>query len=123
MSVDNNDLKGPHCHIPIEFVANGAEEDGLCPSCGSCLHVDPYRTNIYSAPPELPQLDKFELIEVVGRGAFGTVYRAHDKQLHRTVAIKLPRTGQFATDEDEDRFVREARNAAQLQHAGIVSVY
>jgi WD40 repeat protein/tRNA A-37 threonylcarbamoyl transferase component Bud32/tetratricopeptide (TPR) repeat protein len=43
--------------------------------------------------------------------------------LDRIVAIKVPRAGQLSTAEDEDRFVREARNAAQLQHPGIVPVY
>ena len=71
----------------------------------------------------LPALGKFELLETVGRGAFGTVYRARDTQLDRIVAVKVPRSGQLSTAEDEDRLVREARNAAQLQHPGIVPVY
>ena len=43
--------------------------------------------------------------------------------MQRTVAVKVPRNGQLTTHEDEDRFVREARNAAQLQDSGIVPVY
>jgi eukaryotic-like serine/threonine-protein kinase len=129
MPVENNPcfqvphhLNCPHCNSQIELAAETEGDEVLCPSCGSSFHVDPYRT-VPATTVELPVLGKFELIEIVGRGAFGTVYRAHDPQLQRTVAVKVPRAGQFATSEDENRFVREARNAAQLQHAGIVAVY
>src|SRR4029077_20216167 len=115
-------LNCPHCHNLIELVAGEMQDEVVCPSGGSSCHFDTERTELCS-PDTLPQLGKFELISVVGRGAFGTVYRARDTQLHRTVAVKVPRSGQLTTDEDEDRFVREARNAAELQHAGIVPVY
>jgi len=62
-------------------------------------------------------------LEAVGRGAFGTVYRARDTQLDRIVAVKVPRSGTFATKEDGDRFVREARSVAQLHHSAVVPVY
>jgi len=68
-------------------------------------------------------LGQFELLETVGQGAFGTVYRARDLDLDRIVAVKVPRRDRAATPADEERFVREARNAAQLSHAGIVPVY
>jgi tetratricopeptide (TPR) repeat protein/tRNA A-37 threonylcarbamoyl transferase component Bud32 len=112
----------PHCRNPIGVVAESAEQEVLCPSCGSSFRLDPDRAQSWSKD-KLPTLGKFELIEAVGRGAFGTVYRARDSQLQRIVAVKVPRSGQLATDEDEDRFVREARNVAQLQHPGIVPVY
>lgn len=115
-------LNCPHCRNPIEVVADCADEEVICPSCGSSFRLDPSRTQSW-AKDKLPKLGKFELIEAVGRGAFGTVYRSRDTQLQRIVAVKVPRSGQLATDEDEDRFVREARNAAQLQHPGIVPVH
>ena len=115
-------LNCPHCHNPIELVADSPDEEVVCPSCGSSFHLDPEPSEPFP-PFKLPQLGKFELIGVVGRGGFGTVYRARDKELQRLVAVKVPRSGQLATGEDEDRFVREARNAAQLQHAGIEPVY
>jgi hypothetical protein len=114
-------LHCPHCNNPIELV-DDSEDDVLCPSCGSTFRLDSDGTHTWS-PEKLPQLGKFELLEVVGRGAFGTVYRARDKDLDRTVAIKVPRSGRFSTDEDEDRFVREARAVASLRHRGIVPVY
>ena len=115
-------LNCPHCRNPIELVADGPTEEVICPSCGSSFRLDPDRTQSWNKD-KLPTLGKFELIEAVGRGAFGTVYRARDKQLQRIVAVKVPRSGQLVTSEDEDRFVREARNAAQLNHPGIVPVH
>lgn len=115
-------LNCPHCHNPIEIVAESAQDEVVCPSCGSSLKLDGGQTLTWDKQ-RLPHIEQFELLEAVGRGAFGTVYKARDKQLQRLVAIKIPRSGVLATDEDEDRFVREARNAAQLQHTGIVTVY
>ena len=60
---------------------------------------------------------KFELIDTVGVGAFGTVYMARDTELDRVVAVKVPRTGNLATSEDLERFVREARSVAQLRRS------
>ena len=65
---------------------------------------------------------KFQVLAVLGRGTFGTVYKATDPDLARTVAVKVPRAGYFASSEDEERFLREARSAAQLSHPGIVKV-
>ncbi len=73
--------------------------------------------------PERSQLGKFALLEVVGRGSFGIVYRARDTELDRIVAVKLPRLGGFPSPEDVDRFLREARSAARLRHPGIVAVH
>jgi tRNA A-37 threonylcarbamoyl transferase component Bud32 len=69
------------------------------------------------------RLGKFELLEELGLGSFGHVFRARDTQLHRIVAIKIPRAGSLASREDADRFVREARSTAQLKHPGIVALY
>jgi serine/threonine protein kinase len=68
------------------------------------------------------RLGKFELLERLGAGSFGFVYRARDTELGRVVAIKILRAGSLASTEDAARFLREARSAAQLQHAGIVSL-
>lgn len=121
-------LHCPHCHNPIELVA-ATDNEVVCPSCGSSFDLDSDAIQLGDdaasarATGKPKKLGKFELVEVVGRGAFGTVYKARDPQLDRTVAIKVPRTGQLSSREDEDRFVREARNAAQLVHSGIVPVY
>ena len=69
------------------------------------------------------RLGKFELLEELGVGSFGHVFRARDTELGRTVAIKIPRAGRLARREDVDRFVREAQTHAQLKHPGIVAVH
>jgi WD40 repeat protein len=74
-------------------------------------------------------LGRFEVLEEVGRGAFGVVHRGRDTELDRTVAIKFPRPGVIGSGPDSDsirardRFVREARSAARLRHPGIVTVH
>lgn len=109
----------PNCHRSIDMFG---DESSVCPSCGSSIEVDPDRT-LDQAVAEPQRLGKFELYEMVGRGAFGTIYRAFDCGLSREVAVKIPRSGSFSTEQEETRFVREARAAAQLSHPGIVSVY
>lgn len=68
-------------------------------------------------------LGRFELHSELGVGSFGYVFKAHDPELNRWVAIKVQRAGTFATDNDIERFLREAQSIAQLNHPGIVSVY
>lgn len=66
--------------------------------------------------------DRYELEELVGTGGMSSVYRAHDRLLERTVALKVLHE-HYASDEDYiERFRREARAAAQLAHPGIVTV-
>ena len=69
------------------------------------------------------RIGRFEIRTVLGQGAFGTVYLAHDPQLDRLVALKVPRTDKVQGDEEARRFFREARAAGQLRHPHIVPVY
>jgi serine/threonine protein kinase len=68
-------------------------------------------------------LDRFELRSELGVGSFGYVFKAWDPRLQRIVALKVQRAGSFASQEEIERFLREARSAAQLKHPSIISLY
>ncbi|MFM7929758.1 MAG: serine/threonine-protein kinase [Pirellula sp.] len=65
----------------------------------------------------------YRLIEEVGRGGMGVVYRAEQVGLGRQVAVKMILKDQLASESERQRFFAEARATARLQHAGIVPVY
>ncbi len=101
----------------------------FCPSCGLDLMAT---TPVHAiATGVLQELDlvreslaaEYEVIEELGRGGMAMVYRAKDRQLEREVAVKvLPFSLAFDT-EFVERFQREARTAAQLEHPNIISIY
>lgn len=115
-------LKCPYCgnRIPLE---QPEVREVICANCGSSLQVEAQATTDYRPEARPKTIGKFTILELLGRGAFGTVYRARDPELDRFVAIKVPRAGSFSAREDVERFLREARHAARLKHSGIVSVY
>ncbi len=69
------------------------------------------------------RLGDFEIVEEIGRGGFGVVYRARQVSLDRPVAVKVLYRHLIHTDEQISRFEREARAAARLDHPALVSVY
>ncbi len=91
--------------------------------CSAEISLDPGRRYARRLAEGPCRLGRFELEAELGDGSFGYVFRARDLELDRTVAVKISRAGCFAGDEEIARFLREARSAAQLQHAGIVSLY
>ncbi|MCA9210880.1 MAG: protein kinase, partial [Planctomycetales bacterium] len=66
---------------------------------------------------------RYRLIRPLGRGGMGTVWLAHDPQLSRDVALKIPHGSHRADDTWRGRFLREARAAAQLDHAHICPIH
>ena len=72
--------------------------------------------------PVPTRIGRYEVVEEIGSGTFGRVYRCHDARLKREVAIKLPHPGRPLSSEQVQGYLHEARGAARLHHAGIVSV-
>lgn len=73
--------------------------------------------------PSIERLGRFEIVGLVGKGGFGSVYRAQDTFLNREVALKLLRAAASENRRAVARFLREPKAAAQLRHPHIVPVY
>ncbi len=77
-----------------------------------------------AAPAEHPQrIGRYRIEKVLGQGAFGLVYLAHDEQLNRPVAVKVPHASLISQPEDTEAYLAEARTVANLDHPGIVPVH
>ena len=71
----------------------------------------------------LPSISGYRIIDILGKGGMGTVYRAEQVSLHRQVALKVLKQEQTSDPEFIAQFVAEARAAAKLQHPNVVSVF
>lgn len=119
-----------HGHVISEIFANlstasaGAAETSVAIES---VHTPTVKSKNPNAAPVEPALvshiGRFQVIGVVGEGAFGRVYRARDPQLAREVAIKVPFDRSVQTQADRERFLREARAAASFHHPNICPVH
>ena len=117
----------PQCGTPLPSGALA----GLCPACllkmgATDDSVTDARQPAFNPPsvaelaPLFPQLD---ILELIGQGGMGAVYKARQKQLDRIVALKILPPGSGHDAAFAERFTREARALAMLNHPGIVTLY
>ena len=120
--------KCPQCGTPLPENAPA----GLCPNCLMALNLktETAFTDDTSAaqpplPPEqiAPHFPQLEILECLGRGGMGVVYKARQKTLNRLVALKLLAPERVRDAKFADRFTREAQALAALNHPNIVTIY
>lgn len=126
---DTGHLKCPRCGKEL----TAAAPEGLCPSCLGALNfatdtaftgADAKETLPPLTPAELaPHFPQLEILECLGRGGMGVVYKARQKSLNRLVALKLLAPERVQDVKFADRFAREAHALAALNHPNIVTVH
>ena len=125
----SNSAACPRCSRPVPTDA----PLGACPHCllaaglPTLPDASPHAAPA-GAPPLTPgelaaEFPQLEIIELLGHGGMGAVYKARQRDLERHVALKILRSGLDADPGFADRFTREARSLAHLNHPGIVTLY
>jgi WD40 repeat protein len=114
------DLRCPHCGQPVSETAR-EDHQLVCKECGSSFRVE---WTVQSTVTIVGgRLGRFQLLQCVGQGSFGAVWRARDMLLDRIVALKIPHVSLRRCAAHAARCQREARAAAQLCHPNIVRLY
>ncbi|HSC86959.1 MAG TPA: serine/threonine-protein kinase, partial [Polyangiaceae bacterium] len=105
----------PHCGKPCSEVSQ------YCPSCGFPVGTVQSRGGDKFIGTTLPA--GYHILELIGVGGMGRVYRAEQSVLGRTVAVKIIHPQLLADDNSDVRFLTEARAASQLNHPNSISVF
>src|SRR5215470_15528250 len=98
---------------------DGTEEPFVTEDLRSCEGASPVSFS-FGDPPGI---GRYRIVRPLGQGGFGRVYLAHDDDLDRPVAIKVPNPEHIAAPEDVEAFLAEARVLARLDHPHIVPVH
>ena len=93
-------------------------------SAASDRHDVPTEGTAETADEPVPEkIGRFVITKVLGEGAFGRVYLAHDSRMDRRVALKVPKQKFFSSGKSIELFLQEARSAAKLTHPSLVTVH
>ena len=117
----------PNCGVTLPSAATA----GLCPRCLMAEAMIPSQADDGKSPPQkaltpeelAPLFPQLEILEFLGRGGMGVVYKARQKALNRLVALKLLAPERVADPKFAERFTREAQALAALNHPNIVTIH
>jgi serine/threonine protein kinase len=120
----------PRCGAEMAAGSGGS----LCPRCAAALlQADPtdftgaqQARHVFTPPSPVelgPRFPQLEILELLGRGGMGAVYKARQMELDRIVALKILPPGMRDDPAFAERFAREAKALARLNHPGIVTLY
>ncbi len=125
----SNPVQCQKCGAPLTGEAVG----GLCPRCLMAMNLatqtevagetGPHGTKVVAPAGIAALFPQLEILECLGRGGMGVVYRARQPKLNRLVALKLLAPEKGADAKFAERFTREAQALARLNHPNIVTVY
>ncbi len=117
-----------HC-LQCDAILDGHEPGDMCRKCGAATTADVHassratRLSHRLSPPGTLRLPNLQILELIGQGGMGLVYKARQSNLRRLVAVKVLPLEVTGESEIAARFSREARSLARLNHPNIVAIY